>query len=1325
MNKADIVKAQKQVLEVYETRLRSARIAQNAETVKEIKALLKSKQIEKAFAIFKTNDLQKISDFFTKEFAQYPEELQATIFEYTASYVVDGKSIYDNPSINVFNLLRALDVGDASFGVGELFKSGFRPTYVADLFPTYLKATFNSMSTLDDLFKEIEFLAQLSYTDEQTYGTKEELPYIHDNIYGNLISHFFDKIGKPKANQINLTEYLDRLKAVESKYPNLQKIGFLKQPRLFTPLINEDNVLQFVEIPETFDALFDNSVFLETMKDLFIKLDTDTKIEYLKRYINHPKFKTIRKPSQTIAKMLRQGFLDKTEFLDFEKFIPILEVLTDEPTNCVMLFSNTVPDGLFKELKEKFEALSSLPADEQLQQKLEIFKNYISDFANYGVIDTETYDNVLKIVQKFNKGMTLEKLKSIIAKNKNLKNVMQDIAFSPKLTFRINGDTTYPDYVITSYDRALYDFEAIFPRSRLQALPELAAYKKMTLEQKRNFDVKTWGQFASLPIFSQDDNTKRALVEFIAVMGLFETDADVEKRKQFAYGIATNYGLLTNDDYSYIDYYLCQAVYGSGYQRGMSAGGREIAVVEKFFERVNVRQYAIRPFVTIPDDIADAFAGVSVVMSERRLSDLKKLTGSYGKKVNNFLSPYAKVGTTYRLKKDVVVPEYLRGELKQEVTEEEYLKMVENPRYAAFLNPLKETYETRLKMRSDLSAADRETVLNILLKSGIPDQLNIGSIHRLFDGCALTYNQEFFDFLSKNFEYFLESQEKQSSLKTFQRGLENAIKYYQSRGNSNPTFQDILTYLENVPFEFGFGMDEFAQEVKNAGVKSQETYSFYEALKPAMESRKLSTIPRHEKTYVYTDKKGKKYKVLTKILRMDDPANMLVGESKFTNCCQVYHNAGQKCMEHAATSQNGGILATYLINDEGVPEMLTQSWVWTLESKLCLDNVEATSLITVRNSEFQRLYQDIATFGIIEAAKDLMATSKQAVEEYIAKKKKEIESSDLTPKQKAEELKKLEVFRARQTLKIVTVGEGCDDLRVRETFKDVESILNSSGPKHYEGYRDSGVAVQTEVTPDGLSTGGRSKQHIIIKSDEEILPIDEEYEDVAFYRDERRIAYRASKNIPHSTLRHITKIETDAHREEMRNYTKEDKPTLVSVEKLAETYGCDVESLRVLAGEDWYYVYVDNGSTIEIVDMAKTTPRLPDELDKQQEELKLAFNTILSQSVVVQENKPPQVKQIKVDLREDTSYLLYLMQKKLGIVEQVGDDLVYEWKKDEEKKPITPRQQEEILKHIKEIRKGGNKSLKLHKVCFKATDKTIQKIVEDALAKLKDGGIQI
>ena len=152
-------------------------------------------------------------------------------------------------------------------------------------------------------------------------------------------------------------------------------------------------------------------------------------------------------------------------------------------------------------------------------------------------------------------------------------------------------------------------------------------------------------------------------------------------------------------------------------------------------------------------------------------------------------------------------------------------------------------------------------------------------------------------------------------------------------------------------------------------------------------------------------------------------------------------------MEHAATSQNGGILATYLINDKGVPEMLTQSWVWTLESKLCLDNVEATELVKNQNSETRKLHQDIATFGITEAAKDLIEISKQAVEEYVAKRTKEIESSNLTPEQKAEKFKNLEIFKARQTIKIVTVGEGCDDLRVKESFPETESALNSSGPK--------------------------------------------------------------------------------------------------------------------------------------------------------------------------------------------------------------------------------------------------------------------------------------
>ena len=198
--------------------------------------------------------------------------------------------------------------------------------------------------------------------------------------------------------------------------------------------------------------------------------------------------------------------------------MPIFEFFADDPTIYAMFFTDYVPDGMAKEMKNKLEQITALPEEEQHQQKLEMMKNYIADFVKYGIIDEETYNNVLKIVQKYNKGMTLEKLKSIIEKNKNLKDVMHDCEYN------IYG---------------LGEFEAIFPRSRLQALPEIAAYKKMPLEQKRNFDVKTYGQFASLPIFSQDDNTKRALVEFIAVMGLFETDADVEKRKQFAYKIAT------------------------------------------------------------------------------------------------------------------------------------------------------------------------------------------------------------------------------------------------------------------------------------------------------------------------------------------------------------------------------------------------------------------------------------------------------------------------------------------------------------------------------------------------------------------------------------------------------------------------------------------------------------------------------------------------------------------------------------------------------------------------------------------------------------------
>ena len=92
-------------------------------------------------------------------------------------------------------------------------------------------------------------------------------------------------------------------------------------------------------------------------------------------------------------------------------------------------------------------------------------------------------------------------------------------------------------------------------------------------------------------------------------------------------------------------------------------------------------------------------------------------------------------------------------------------------------------------------------------------------------------------------------------------------------------------------------------------------------------------------------------------------------------------------------------------------------------------------------------------------------------------------NSSLSEEEKQEELRKLEIVRQRQTIKIITVGDGCDDLRVKESFTQIEPEERSYGPKGYEGYRDS--------TGDS-----EHKQHVIIQTNEEVLTPNAEYVDI-------------------------------------------------------------------------------------------------------------------------------------------------------------------------------------------------------------------------------------
>ncbi len=1356
-------------------------ITSQEKQLKILNGLIKSKEIVKAFKILSSNNQHRISEYLEHEFSELSDDLQKLIFHNTTNLSVNGRSIYENTSVNVWHMFKDVPAEIGSYfqikSIENLFKNKFMPKAIEDLFPTYaiLKASSAEYkASPEQIFKDLIQLSQITYTREET-GT--EVPYITTNCFKRLVDTFFsqqtwDTFDKSSYTPERLQEFYSQLQSAVSQSPNLQKIGLLNNLSIYHRFLTGekayDNYLELIKHPEIKTEFYE--ITESTGINMFLRaLDNfpeRERLEKIAEYMADPQYNPTLRCNSLIIDYLERDIKDKSLLVDFDLTMPIFEKLAYCSYPIAKCFAKgAIYDRYFiaiKEAEDEIFGIDRTNAEIEFKmspERTERLKNAILDYYNYGLIDSQTYENVLAIGQKFNKNLTIEKLKETVSKNDNLKAFMEYLSSCSRQTFRvIEQNAQYPEDCVSPYSRALYDLETIFPKTRLQSLPELEAFKKMSLDQKSKFNIKVWNQFASLPLFSKDDNTKKALVEFIAVMGLFEDDANVEKRRQVAYRLATDIdeklgktSIIRSRDFLTK---LHNAFYGEGNlppelkDKSPTLEELKTFLQEKYFQSCKIKRYALRDNVSIPPELQGYF-GLTNGISANYFAELKKMTGSFGKKMGNFLSPYAKEGDVYKLKKDVVIPTEIAEILTDEISADDYEKILrladiddeqqlfdlltknssdiaktlvksapltaKVKQIAAFLNPIQEHIVEGLMPKASLSNSEKATIQNLILSSPLANGINFAAIHRIFDGCKQEFNEEFYELLTKNWGLILDSEQNQSHVKDAQRSLKAAKRYYMLRGNSNPSFLDILTYLDKAPFQFGFGLDEFAQEVKNSGVKTQDTYDFYQALLPKMESRKKTTIPRHQKTYVYTDETGKQYKIMTKILRLDDPATMLVGESKFTNCCQVYQNAGQACMVHAATSQNGGIFATYLINDEGVPEMLTQSWIWTRESKLCLDNVEATSLITDKRGEERRLYQDIATFGIIEASKDLIETSRQSVEEYIAEQTAQInKSATLSEEQKQQQLSALEELRQRQTLKIVTVGEGCDDLNVAETFRQRESAALSQGPKNYEGYRDSDV----------LQATGLSKQHIIIQTSDEILPVDEKYEDVAIYRDDRRISLKKGSNIPHSLLKHITEIEQSAHKSKMVNYTDKEGPVLSDVAKLAEIYGCNMEDLRILAGEDWYYVYSDNGQDIEIYDFARTEPRLEDEGNNQQREMSLAFNTILDQSIVVRDGKLVNLKGIKADLREDTSYLLYLYQKHKGIIEQAGEDLRYKYEESDNKQVVSEQEQAETMRNMRQIRESRNDSLYMHKVSFLATEKTIEKAIDRSLSKIDERSME-
>lgn len=140
-----------------------------------------------------------------------------------------------------------------------------------------------------------------------------------------------------------------------------------------------------------------------------------------------------------------------------------------------------------------------------------------------------------------------------------------------------------------------------------------------------------------------------------------------------------------------------------------------------------------------------------------------------------------------------------------------------------------------------------------------------------------------------------------------------------------------------------------------------------------------------------------------------------------------------------------------------------------------------------------------------------------------------------------------------------------------------------------------------------------------------------------------------------------------------------------------------LEDSHIILGEDWYLVYENkDNNNIYISDLVRIEPELGDEKGIQNKEIMNSLNNLLET-----------YNEIEANLKEDTFYLLYLMNKKLGYIEQIGEDTSYLFKDESNSTTISETDQANILKNIKQIRQDKNPNSIMHHVKFKKKDKIL------------------
>ena len=337
-------------------------------------------------------------------------------------------------------------------------------------------------------------------------------------------------------------------------------------------------------------------------------------------------------------------------------------------------------------------------------------------------------------------------------------------------------------------------------------------------------------------------------------------------------------------------------------------------------------------------------------------------------------------------------------------------------------------------------------------------------LHRIFDGMDMKYKPGFYEFFKDNYEQILADTEKQSELSKIQNQWDKIVE---ANLGQKVNFEKCEAYIYSHVYE-NVGEDELeiAKLASNSGY-SQEDFEKVQEIFKAQKQRTQSSIPQIEKKDAKT---GYTYKVL----RLDDPTAIFVGE--LTDCCQALGDAGESCMRHSVTSTNGRILVV----QDGEGKILSQSWTWRNKNTICLDNIEAVQ----KDSQNKKIISSNLLSVIQEAAKDFVETDKVGMQKWreaqLSKLEQEKANGSISEQEYNESKAKIEQVVQSQQLTKVTVGIGYTDVDLSGLKADNENK-----------YPEESVAYISD-----------SRKQLVLYEDQSIQHKDNNARTVAMYTDD-------------------------------------------------------------------------------------------------------------------------------------------------------------------------------------------------------------------------------